>query len=135
MVYYRYRSLKQWRGNMDFNNNIPIYIQIMNHIKRLLVKGELKNADKIISVRDMSEKFKVNPNTVQRAYSELEREGITFTKRGMGTFVTEDENIILNLKKELSDEIINSFLSNMKEIGFDKDEILNIIKEKLKGGI
>ncbi|MGO1367806.1 MAG: GntR family transcriptional regulator [Senegalia sp. (in: firmicutes)] len=120
---------------MDFNNNIPIYIQIMNHIKRLLVKGELKNADKIISVRDMSEKFKVNPNTVQRAYSELEREGITFTKRGMGTFVTEDENIILNLKKELSDEIINSFLSNMKEIGFDKDEILNIIKEKLKGGI
>lgn len=120
---------------MDFNNNIPIYIQIMNYIKKLLAKGELENGDKIISVRDMSEKFKVNPNTVQRAYSELERENITFTKRGMGTFVTENENIILNLKKELSEEIINSFLYNMNELGFDGKEILDIIKEKLKGGI
>lgn len=119
---------------MDFNNNIPIYIQIMNYIKKLLAKEELKSGDKIISVRDMSEKFKVNPNTVQRAYSELERENITFTKRGMGTFVTEDENIILNLKKELSDEIINSFLYNMNELGFNEKEILNIVKEKLKGG-
>lgn len=120
---------------MEFNNNIPIYIQIMNYIKKLLAKGELKNGDKLISVRDMSEKFKVNPNTVQRAYSELERENITFTKRGMGTFVTENENIILDLKEELCDEIINSFLYNMNELGFDKKEILNIIQEKLKGGV
>lgn len=119
---------------MDFNNNIPIYIQIMNYIKRLIAKGEFKNGDKIISVRDMSEKFKVNPNTVQRAYSELERSNITFTKRGMGTFVTEDKGIMFNLKDELCKEIISSFLDNMKELGFNKTEIVNIINEELERG-
>lgn len=118
---------------MEFDNNIPIYIQIMEYIKGTMIKGELKSGEKLMSVREMSERFKVNPNTVQRAYQELEREGITFTKRGKGTFVTEDSEMIIKLKKELSREIIISFISNMKELGFNKEEILNIISEELKG--
>ncbi|MBS4539117.1 GntR family transcriptional regulator [Clostridium sp. D2Q-11] len=118
---------------MDFDNNIPIYVQIIDYIKGNLVKEEINAGEKLMSVREMSEKLKVNPNTVQRAYQELEREEITFTKRGKGTFVTEDNNMLIRLKRELSKEIINSFISNMKELGFNKEEIVSIISEELKG--
>lgn len=118
---------------MNFDNKTPIYIQIMNYIKVNLAKEELKESEKVMSVREMSEKFKVNPNTVQRAYQELEREGITFTKRGKGTFITEDGDMINKLKGELSKEIINSFILNMRELGFNKEEILNIVSQELKG--
>lgn len=118
---------------MNFDNKKPIYIQIMDYIKVNLAKEELKEGEKIMSVREMSEKFKVNPNTVQRTYQELEREGITFTKRGKGTFITEDGDMIKKLKGELSKEIINSFILNMRELGFNKEEILNIVLQELKG--
>ncbi|WP_425475075.1 GntR family transcriptional regulator [Anaeromonas gelatinilytica] len=118
---------------MNFDNNIPIYIQLMDYIKIKLIKEEIREGEKLMSVRDMSEELKVNPNTVQRAYQELEREGITFTKRGKGTFIMEDRSMIAQLKKELSREMIKSFILKMKELGFNKEEILSIVSEELKG--
>ncbi|MBS4536735.1 GntR family transcriptional regulator [Clostridium sp. D2Q-14] len=105
----------------------------MDYIKIKLIKEEIREGEKLMSVRDMSEELKVNPNTVQRAYQELEREGITFTKRGKGTFIMEDRSMIAQLKKELSREMIKSFILKMKELGFNKEEILSIVSEELKG--
>lgn len=118
--------------SLDFEQKVPIYIQIMNLIKRDIVTKTLKSGDKLPSVREMAAELKVNPNTLQRAYQELEREGITYTQRGMGTFVMEDEEVITELKKEMSKEIINNFLVGMKSIGFSAKEILKIVEEKVK---
>ena len=114
---------------MNFDDNLPIYIQIMNLIKSNMVSGEINRGDKLASVREFSKELKVNPNTIQRAYQELERENLVFTQRGMGTFVTEDEKIIKKLKKDMATEIVNNFLMEMKKIGFKPDEIIDIISE------
>lgn len=118
--------------SLNFEQKTPIYIQIMSLIKRDIVTKILNPGDKLPSVRDMAAELKVNPNTLQRAYQELERAGITYTQRGMGTFVMEDEKMIAELKKEMSKEIIDNFLIGMKNIGFSIEEILNIVEEKVK---
>lgn len=115
--------------NMDFNDNLPIYIQIMNLIKGKIVSGEIGKGDKLPSVREFSKKLKVNPNTVQRTYQELEREGLVFTQRGMGTFVTEDKEVIKKFKKGMATNIVNNFLIEMKKLGFTPSEIMDIISE------
>lgn len=114
---------------MDFNENLPIYIQIMNLLKSKMVSGEISGGDKLPSVREFSKELKVNPNTIQRAYQELEREELVFTQRGMGTFVTEDIEIIKMLKKNMATNVVNNFLMEMKKIGFSSNEIIEIISE------
>jgi len=131
-VYYMINTLgQQVNGgeNMDFNDNLPIYIQIMNLIKGKIVSGEIGKGDKLPSVREFSKKLKVNPNTVQRTYQELEREGLVFTQRGMGTFVTEDKEVIKKFKKGMATNIVNNFLIEMKKLGFTPSEIMDIISE------
>lgn len=117
---------------MNFESNFPIYIQIMNLIKKEIVSGKLKWGEKLTSVRDLSTDLKVNPNTIQRSYQELEREDLVFTQRGMGTFVTEDENIIIELKENMASNIVKSFIQDMKSIGYDKEEIIKLIQDKVK---
>lgn len=117
---------------ITFDDKSPIYVQVMNMIKKQMVSKELKGGDKLPSVRDLSAELKVNPNTIQRVYKELEREGLAFTQRGMGTFITEDENIIYNLKKDTAKEIMNSFIEGMEHLGFNNEEIVNMIEKKLK---
>ncbi|PRR80110.1 HTH-type transcriptional repressor YtrA [Clostridium liquoris] len=119
--------------DIKFNEKAPIYIQIMDYIKQNIISGKINPGDKLPSVREMSAFLKVNPNTLQRAYQELERENITYTQRGMGTFVKEDEEMIQVLKKDVAREVINSFVERMKNIGFTEKEIVNIVKERLEG--
>ena len=116
---------------MEFNNNLPIYLQIINQIKQDIVVGKLKAGQKMPSVRDLAGELKVNPNTIQRAYLELERENITFTKRGMGTYLTLDERIIRSLQKEISGKIIQDFIDGMNQIGFSNEKIIEILREHL----
>ena len=116
---------------MEFNNNLPIYLQIINQIKQDIVVGKLKAGQKMPSVRDLAGELKVNPNTIQRAYLELERENITFTKRGMGTYLTLDERIIRSLQKEISGKIIQEFIDGMNQIGFSNEKIIEILQEHL----
>ncbi|KYH27320.1 MULTISPECIES: GntR family transcriptional regulator [Clostridium] len=115
-----------------FNDKTPIYLQIMNMIKKQIVSGELKGGDRLASVRELSTELKVNPNTIQRVYKELEREGLAYTQRGMGTFVTEDESAIYNLRQDTAKEVMESFIQGMKHLGFSNDEILNLVSKKLK---
>lgn len=117
---------------MNFNDNLPIYMQIIDYVKKKIIKGELKEGEKLDSVRDMSTKMKVNPNTIQRSYQELEREGLVATQRGMGTFVTEDVEVIKKLKKDMAANIVNSFISEMSELGYNSNEIIGLINDSAR---
>ncbi len=119
---------------MKFEENTPIYIQIMNYVKEKIINGNLKMGDKLPSVRELAEEIKVNPNTVQRAYQELEREEIAYSKRGMGRFITEDTEKIEGLKKHMADVIVISFIEGMSKIGYNAKDMLDIIKENLEKG-
>lgn len=117
---------------ISFDTRTPIYMQIMSLVKRDIVTNKIKPGDKLLSVREMASELQVNPNTLQRVYQELEREGITYTQRGMGTFVKEDENMIRELKREMATEIINNFIQGMRNLGFSGDELVKVIEERVK---
>lgn len=101
----------------------------MNLIKTKVASGEINGGDKLLSVREFSKNLKVNPNTIQRAYQELEREGLVFTQRGMGTFVSEDTATIKNLQKSMAMELVNKFLTEMKNLGLQRNEIRKLISQ------
>lgn len=117
---------------MKFDNNLPIYVQIINLIKTKMVSGEFNGGDKLPSVREFSKELKVNPNTIQRGYKELEREGLVFTQRGMGTFVTQDIDAIKDLKKNMADELVDGFLKKMKKLGIEPSEINEMIFKRIE---
>lgn len=115
-----------------FDHSQPIYLQLVQRISWEIIRGERKKGEKLPSVREMAVDAGVNPNTVQRTYSELERKGITETKRGQGTFVSGDENTLVQLRKHLKDEQIDTFIHDMKEMGFTAEEMVTGLKENLQ---
>ena len=113
---------------MEFDKNTPIYIQIMDEIKRRVIAGVLHPGDKVPSVRELAEELKVNPNTIVRAFQELERAGITETRRGMGTFIAEGEGMSAGeLKKQMGQAEAGSFVARMREAGITDDEIIRLV--------
>lgn len=117
---------------LEFDSNTPIYIQIIEFLKKQIVSNKLKAGEKLLSVREMANLFNVNPNTIQRVFQELEREGLTYTERGMGTYVTDNLAMIEKLREQYSFEIVDNFLSTMKEMGYSSDEIIDCLKKRLK---
>lgn len=115
----------------EFNASKPIYLQLADRINRQIVSKELKAGEKLPSVREMGIKYSVNPNTIQRTYSELEREGILETRRGQGTFVTEQEDRLVQQRENLKNEQILSFVEVMKEMGFNSSEIISGLQDHL----
>ncbi len=113
----------------QFDNNIPVYLQIMDVIKGRIIKGEYKAGDKLPSVRDLAQEAQVNPNTMQKAMQELERESLIFSQRTSGRYVTYDERAIFEVKKTMASEIIKEFIDRMTALGFTKEEIAQLIKE------
>jgi len=118
---------------MDFNNAFPIYVQIMDMIKRKIVVNELKAGEKLPSVRDIAQELKVNPNTIQRSYSELEREEIVFSQRGLGTFVTQDLEKIKYLKESIASTFVEKFIRDMESLEYNKVEIIKLLNIKMEG--
>ncbi|MBA4538434.1 GntR family transcriptional regulator [Bacillus aquiflavi] len=116
----------------QFQASQPIYLQIVDRICRQIVRNELLPSEKLPSVREMALQCGVNPNTIQRTYSELERMGIVETKRGQGTFVCENGNAVQELKLKLQSEIITNFVKDMKEMGLSEAEMLLGVKRHLK---
>ena len=112
----------------QFDNDRPIYIQIVEQIKRCIVSGELKTGDRLGSVREIAAEARVNPNTVQRALGELEETGLLYTERTNGRFITEDSELIEGMKNELAKKEVCAFMRNMEELGFDKTDILRQIE-------
>lgn len=113
----------------EFNNSVSIYVQIMDEIKRWIISGKLQGGDKLPAVRELAIDFKVNPNTVQRMYQELEGEGIVYSQRGIGRFVTENKGMIRALKINISRSVIKTFVDEMKSLGFQHSEIAEAIHE------
>lgn len=114
---------------MEFKAAFPIYLQVKMMIKRDIVTGELQLGAKMPSVRDMALQFTINPNTVSRVYRELEQEGICYTKRGMGTFVTEEKEKVEKLREEMARELMSQFLNGMSQLGISREEAILMIKE------
>ncbi len=115
--------------SIEFDNNMPIYLQIMNYIKRQIVTGTLKPGDKILSVRELAAELQINPNTIQRTFQELEREEIVETRRGLGRYVTSEESKIMAIKKEMAGALLDQFIIGMQELGFADQDIVSIVAE------
>lgn len=114
----------QW----DFNSTAPVYVQITEQIKLSIAIGELKAGDKLMSVRELAAEAEVNPNTMQKALSGLEREGLLYTHRTSGRFVTEDSELIARLREQLAAEQISTFLKNMDKLGYTAEETSDMLK-------
>ena len=112
--------------------DLPIYSQLVDQVKQAIVAGVFQPGERLASVRDMAAEAGVNPNTMQRALQELEREGMVFSQRTSGRYVTEDRAAIDGVRKLLAGERIKSFLSAMKKLGYNLNEIVSLIKETVE---
>lgn len=119
---------------MDFNfdNNTPIYIQLVEQLKIYIISGKIKTGERLPSVRDLALTTKVNPNTMQKALVELEDLKLIYTERTNGKFVTSDQKLIDKYKKQYALELSNKYFYSMENIGFDKNEAIKYL-EKLGG--
>lgn len=116
----------------NINSNAPIYTQLVEQLTMRIVTTEYIPGQRLQSVRELAMEAGVNPNTMQRALAELEREGLVFSLRTSGRFVTEDIKMIEDAKKELAAEQVQSFLEAMNRLGFDQTEIVSLIQAAQK---
>lgn len=118
----------------DLDNDRPIYLQLMERIQQDIVSGVYKAGDKLPSVRELAIDAAVNPNTMQKALSELERDGLVHSRRTSGRFITEDETMLKNLMDELASRHIQDFMEKMKQLGFQEKETLEKLQDTIKRG-
>jgi len=118
--------------DIDFDAAYPIYEQVIEEIKKEIVRGELKAGAKLPSQRKLAKKIDVNPNTVQRAYREMEQRGLVETKRGRGTFIKDDDQVMIEIKKDMAETAVIDFIEEMISLGFKRENILKKVEAKLK---
>ena len=116
----------------NLTNDRPIYLQIVERIQMAIVSGAYQPGDKLPSVRELAATASVNPNTMQKALSELERSGLLHSRRTSGRFITEDETMLQELRDRLADRHIHDFMEKMKQLGFREDETLKKIQDAIK---
>jgi len=117
-----------------FEQHLPIYEQIVQRFCRGLVSGELFPAQRIPSIRDLALELGVNTNTVQRAYQEMERSELIYSKRGTGYFIVEDEGVVRKIRGEMVTRAVDGFLREMYSLGFENAAILEELQKQMKGG-
>ena len=122
---------EQW--GQTFDDRMPIYRQIILQFNRAFVRGEILPGDRIPSIRELSALLRVNTNTTQRVYQEMERDGIISSKRGTGYYFTEDGNMTDMIRRDLTRDSLNRFIEEMSALGLKKKEILEELKEYMKG--
>lgn len=115
---------------VDFSNEKPIYLQIVGQIQKKMIVGEYACDQRLPSVREMASEFKVNPNTMQRAFQELENQGLVYSVRTSGRYVTKNQSMIDQLKEETIKKEIHQFFLTMDSIGVDLDQIISYLKEE-----
>lgn len=113
----------------DLNSERPIYAQIIEKVMIDIVSGQYQPGEKLPSVRDLASEAAVNPNTMQKALSELERSGLVYSLRTSGRFITEDSTMIQNAKEELAQAQIQEFMKKMSQLGISKDETVALIQK------
>ena len=113
-----------------FSSDAPIYAQLIEQIKVGIVAGAFPPGERLPSVRDLATDAGVNPNTMQRAMTELERDGLVYSQRTAGRFVTEDQKMIEQAKRSLADRHIKTFLEAMDRLGFCREEVLALLRQE-----
>ncbi len=116
----------------NLNSDRPIFLQIIEKIQTDIISGAYEPGDKLPSVRELASKASVNPNTMQKALSELERTGLVYSQRTSGRFITEDTDMIRQLRADLAKKIIEEFLEHMMQLGFSRTEAIALIRETIK---
>jgi DNA-binding transcriptional regulator YhcF (GntR family) len=111
-----------------FTDDVPIYLQIINIMKADIVAGKYRSSDKLPAVRDLAMELGVNPNTVQKAFAELERQGLVQSERTSGRFVSIDEKGIEELRSDISDGYIAEMFANLRKLGMDDKMIKDAVK-------
>lgn len=117
----------------EFDTTRPIYMRLVERIKLMIVTGELASGSKLKSVRDMAEEAGVNPNTMQRALAELEREALVYSQRTSGRFVTEDKELLTKMRDEFAEEKVKTFIESLMRLGYAQDEVITLIQHYLGG--
>ncbi len=112
----------------EFQDHLPIYAQLMDTLKRRIVTGRYLPGEKLPSVRELAAEAGINPNTVQRAFSELEREGLIYTQRATGKYVTENEADIKSAKQTLAKTQVADFLRAMQSLGFSVGDVIVLLQ-------
>lgn len=114
-------------SKLDYDKSKAIYKQIIAEYQKQLVRGELRQGDKIPSQRDFALKARVNPNTVQRAYQELERMGMVETLRGQGTFIRADAAMINDIRQQMATSLLAKFREEMHSLGYADQEVYEML--------
>ena len=116
----------------DFKSGVPIYQQIIRVLRTQIASGRYPPGSRVPAVRDLALEAGVNPNTMQRALAELERDGLLETVRTTGKFVTQDEELISRIRSELAAESIRALIGNLKSLGLTEDQILAEVERSMK---
>lgn len=112
-----------------FDNERPIYVQLVEKLRIEIISGKIKSGERIPSVRELALTARVNPNTMQKALAELENEGLVYTERTNGKFITDNKELIEKIKKELAKEKVNNYINDMKNIGITYEEAVQYLRE------
>jgi GntR family transcriptional regulator len=119
-------------GSMDvkFNNRDPVYVQVIRHFKEQMATGSFEPGQEIPSRRELANQLKINPNTAQRAYKEMEEQGLIFTEGNLPSRITKDEQVLKLVREELILEAVDAFVDSVRTINVPLHEVLNLVKIK-----
>jgi GntR family transcriptional regulator len=116
--------------NVRFNNRDPVYVQVIRHFKKQIAKGYFEPGQEIPSRRELANKLKINPNTAQRAYKEMEEQGLIFTEGNLPSRITKDEQMLKRVREELILEAVDTFVHSVRSINVPLNEVLNLVKDQ-----
>lgn len=120
---------------IEFDKAQPIYLQIIDQIKKALARGSLNPGDKLPSQRELALTLGVNPNTIQRVYREMEQMGLTETLRGQGTYIKQGDDLVKMVRSEMVNTVAENFINEMLALGCSKEEIMTLVKQLLDKSI
>ena len=113
---------------MEYNSNVPIWVQVVTMLKQDIVTCRRPPGSKLPGGRDLALQYTINPNTAARVYQELEREGLCETRRGMGTYITEEENTIRQLRREMAAQAVKQYLASLEGLGYTRAEAIALLQ-------
>ena len=117
----------------NLQSDRPIYAQLVEQIQRMIVTGVFPAGSRLPSVRELAVEAAVNPNTMQRALARLEEDGLLYTQRTSGRYVTEETNRIMQAKEAMAGELIRQFIENMEKLGYTREQAMELIKRQKEG--
>ncbi|WP_033829467.1 GntR family transcriptional regulator [Bacillus andreraoultii] len=120
--------------NVKFNNRDPVYVQVIQHFKEQIAKGYYEPGQEIPSRRELANQLKINPNTAQRAYKEMEEQGLIFTEGNLPSRITKDEQVLKGVRNELIMEAVETFVTSVRTINVPLEEVISLVKENYEKG-